>query len=86
MTELVCEDDIESVIRVADILQIGARNALNYRLLEAAARTGKPILLKRGLASTVEEWLLAAEYIVKQGNRDVNPLRKRYPYLRDGYA
>lgn len=71
VTELVREQDIEKVARVADILQIGARNAQNYSLLEAAARTQKPILLKRGMAATVEEWLLAAEYVVKQGNRNV---------------
>jgi 3-deoxy-7-phosphoheptulonate synthase len=53
------------------VLQIGARNALNYALLETAADSGKPILLKRGLASTIEEWLLAAEYIVKRGNPNV---------------
>jgi len=71
VTELVKEGDIEAVCEVADVLQIGARNALNYALLEAAADTGKPILLKRGMASTIQEWLLAAEYIAKQGNPNV---------------
>lgn len=71
VTEVVCEADIDAVTRHADVLQIGARNALNYSLLEAVAAAGKPILLKRGIAATIEEWLLAAEYIAKQGNRQV---------------
>lgn len=68
VTEVVREGDIDRVCEVADVLQIGARNALNYSLLEAVADTGKPILLKRGIAATIAEWLLAAEYIVKRGN------------------
>ena len=71
VTELVSEMDLDAVVAVTDVIQIGTRNALNYSLLTAAARTGKPILLKRGLASTINEWLLAAEYIAKQGNRNV---------------
>ncbi len=71
VTEVVRESDVELVARYADMLQIGARNALNYSLLEAVADTGKPVLLKRGMAATVNEWLLAAEYIVKRGNRNV---------------
>jgi 3-deoxy-7-phosphoheptulonate synthase len=57
--------------QAVDILQIGARNCLNYSLLEAVADTGKPVLLKRGMAVTIEEWLLAAEYLVKNGNPNV---------------
>ncbi len=53
------------------MLQIGARNAQNFRLLVAAARTGKPILLKRGLSQRIEEWLLGAEYILSAGNGNV---------------
>lgn len=71
ITEVIRESDIEPVARVADVLQIGARNAMNYSLLEAVAETGKPILLKRGMAATINEWLLAAEYMVKKGNRNV---------------
>src|SRR4030042_515923 len=56
------------VAKYADILQIGARNMQNFVLLEEAGKTGKPILLKRGLSATIEEWLLAAEYILGQGN------------------
>ena len=71
VTEVVREGMVELVAGYADMLQIGARNALNYSLLECVADTGKPILLKRGMAATVNEWLLAAEYIVKRGNRNV---------------
>lgn len=68
VTELVSERDAEKVAAVADVIQIGARNALNYSLLTEAAQTGRAILLKRGLSATIQEWLLAAEYIAKQGN------------------
>jgi len=71
VTELVSEKDVEEVSAVADVLQIGARNALNYSLLTAAAETGKGILLKRGLCATVQEWLLAAEYIASKGNPNI---------------
>lgn len=71
VTEVVRESNVDLVAKYADMLQIGARNALNYSLLEAVADTGKPVLLKRGMAATVNEWLLAAEYIVKRGNRNV---------------
>lgn len=71
VTEVVSEATVKLVAGTADMLQIGARNALNYSLLEAVAATGKPVLLKRGLAATINEWLLAAEYIVKRGNRNV---------------
>jgi len=71
ITEILSERHIEKVAAVADVMQIGARNALNYALLTAVAETGKPILLKRGIASTVSEWILAAEYIAKRGNRDI---------------
>jgi 3-deoxy-7-phosphoheptulonate synthase len=59
------------VARYADVLQVGARNMQNYRLLEAVGRTQVPVLLKRGPAATVEELLLAAEYILDAGNRQV---------------
>jgi 3-deoxy-7-phosphoheptulonate synthase len=63
--------DVDLVSEYADILQIGARNMQNYCLLDEVGRTRKPILLKRGLSATVEEWLLAAEYILSQGNPNV---------------
>ncbi|MEM9399692.1 MAG: 3-deoxy-7-phosphoheptulonate synthase [Verrucomicrobiota bacterium] len=71
VTELLAEQDVELVANYADILQIGARNAQNFRLLTAAAKTGKPILLKRGMSMKIEEWLLAAEYILSSGNPNV---------------
>jgi 3-deoxy-7-phosphoheptulonate synthase len=53
------------------MLQVGTRNMQNYALLQEVGRSGVPVLLKRGMSSTVEEWLLAAEYVLSQGNRDV---------------
>jgi len=71
VSEITRATDLEAMIEVVDVLQIGARNAMNYSLLEAVAKSGKPIILKRGMASTIEEWLLAAEYIAKSGNPNV---------------
>lgn len=71
VTEVLSENDVDDVAAVADILQIGARNAQNFQLLIAAARTGKPILLKRGMSERIEEWFLAAEYILSEGNVNV---------------
>ena len=68
ITELLSETQAELVAEYADILQIGARNAQNFQLLIAAARTGKPVLLKRGLSMKVEEWLLAGEYVLANEN------------------
>jgi 3-deoxy-7-phosphoheptulonate synthase len=71
VTEVLDQQDVEAVAGLADMLQIGARNAQNYALLEEVARSGKPILLKRGMSAQIEEWLLAAEYILNQGNKQV---------------
>jgi 3-deoxy-7-phosphoheptulonate synthase len=68
ITELLSEHHAELVAEYADILQIGTRNAQNFQLIIAAARTGKPILLKRGLSMKVEEWLLAGEYVLSNNN------------------
>ncbi len=68
VTELLSEHQAEMVAEYADILQIGARNSQNFQLLIAAARTGKPVLLKRGLSMRIEEWLLAGEYILAHEN------------------
>lgn len=68
ITELLSEDHVEMVAEYADILQIGARNAQNFQLLIAAAKTGKPVLLKRGLSMKIEEWLLAGEYVLANEN------------------
>lgn len=71
VTEVMSPQDVELVAGYADVLQIGARNAQNVPLLAAAAASGKPILLKRGLSGLVDEWLLAAEYICVHGNNQV---------------
>ncbi len=71
VTEVVGVQYIEKVVKVADMLQIGARNAQNYHLLEIVAGYGKPVLLKRGMASTIDEWLSAAEYLMVHGCSDV---------------
>src|SRR5207302_5943634 len=68
ITELLSEDHAGLVAEYADILQIGARNAQNFQLLIAAARTGRPVLLKRGLSMRIEEWLLAGEYVLSNDN------------------
>ncbi len=71
VTEALDPDGADLVAEYADIVQIGARNMQNYPLLRRAGRAGKPVLLKRGLAATIEELLLAAEYILAEGNDDV---------------
>jgi len=71
VTEVMDSRDVELVARYADVLQIGARNMQNFSLLEACGSQPKPVLLKRGLSATVQEWLMAAEYILKQGNFQV---------------
>ena len=71
VTELMDTRDIEAVVAVADVVQIGARNMQNYPLLSEIGRAGKPVLIKRGLSSTLEELLMAAEYVLKEGNPDV---------------
>ena len=71
VTEVMDVDNLPLVAEHADMLQIGARNMQNFHLLRAVGKTGKPVLLKRGLAATLDEWLNAAEYIVAQGNENV---------------
>jgi len=71
VTEVVSPDDVELVSEYADVLQIGARNMQNYRLLEAAGKSPQAVLLKRGPSATIDEWLLAAEYILDGGNHNV---------------
>ena len=62
---------LEDVLEVADVIQVGARNMQNFDLMKEIGRTDKAILLKRGLANTIEEWLLSAEYIAKEGNERI---------------
>jgi 3-deoxy-7-phosphoheptulonate synthase len=71
ITELLSENHAELVAEYTDIIQIGARNAQNFQLLIAAARTGKPVLLKRGLSMKIEEWLLAGEYVLANENSNL---------------
>ena len=70
-TEVLDTRDVELVARYADVLQIGARNMQNFKLLREVGKCSKPVLLKRGLACTMEEWLMAAEYIMSEGNENV---------------
>jgi 3-deoxy-7-phosphoheptulonate synthase len=71
VTEVMCEDDVPLVAEYADILQIGTRNMENDSLLEAAARSGRPVLLKRGMVATIAEWLRSAQLILDNGNPHV---------------
>jgi 3-deoxy-7-phosphoheptulonate synthase len=71
VTELLDVRDLEPVLEAADVVQLGARNMQNYTLLTEVGRSGKPVLLKRGLSATLEELLMAAEYILKEGNEQV---------------
>ncbi|MDD3652667.1 MAG: 3-deoxy-7-phosphoheptulonate synthase [Desulfotomaculaceae bacterium] len=71
VTEVIDEVSLELAIKYVDIVQIGARNMQNFHLLRSVGRSGKPVLLKRGLSATIEEWLMAAEYIFSEGNESV---------------
>ncbi|WP_051688229.1 3-deoxy-7-phosphoheptulonate synthase [Desulfofalx alkaliphila] len=71
VTELMDARDLDIVYRYTDIIQIGSRNMQNFTLLREVGQTDKPVLLKRGLSATIEEWLLAAEYILAEGNQQV---------------
>lgn len=69
--EVISEEAIEAAAKYVDMIQIGARNMQNFQLLREAGRSGLPVLLKRGLAATIDEWLNAAEYIIAEGNPNV---------------
>ncbi|HEY0775622.1 MAG TPA: 3-deoxy-7-phosphoheptulonate synthase [Nocardioidaceae bacterium] len=71
VTEIVDARDVDVVAEHADMLQIGTRNMANFGLLQAVGQAGKPVLLKRGMTATIEEWLMAAEYIAQRGNLDI---------------
>jgi 3-deoxy-7-phosphoheptulonate synthase len=90
VTECMDARDIEPVLEVADVIQVGARNMQNYPLLAELGRTGRPVLLKRGLSATLEELLMAAEYILKEGNpnvllceRGIRTFEKAYRFTLD---
>ncbi len=71
ITEVMTAEDVELVARYTDILQVGARNMQNFVLLDEVGKANKPVMLKRGMSATIEEWLLAAEYVLSQGNSRV---------------
>ena len=71
ITEVMDATDLDKITEVADVLQVGSRNMQNFSLLKKVGATGKPVLLKRGMSATIEEWLLAAEYILDVGNSSV---------------
>ena len=87
VSEVLTPADIEAVAGVADVLQIGARNMQNFALLSEVGRIRKPVLLKRGMSATIEEWLLSAEYVLSQGNYEVilceRGIRTFEPYTRN---
>ena len=71
VTEVVDAHDVDTVASYADMLQIGTRNMSNFGLLQAVGSAGKPVMLKRGMNATIEEWLMAAEYVAQRGNLDI---------------
>lgn len=71
VSEIVTPDDVEAALQYTDVIQIGARNMQNFELLKTVGRVNKPVLLKRGLAATIEEFINAAEYIMSQGNKQI---------------
>ena len=81
VTEVMAEEDVPLVAEYADILQIGTRNMENYALLEAVGHSGRPVLLKRGMAATVADLLRAAQLILDNGNSTCHSLRARHPHL-----
>ena len=87
VTELMSADKLDEFVEYVDVIQIGARNMQNFDLLKAVGKTNKPVLLKRGLANTIEEWIMSAEYILSEGNTNVmlceRGLRTFEPYTRN---
>ena len=87
VTEVMAPADVDVVTEYADMLQVGTRNMQNFGLLQAVGRAGKPVMLKRGLSATYEEWLMAAEYIAQRGNLDIvlceRGIRSFEPSLRN---
>src|ERR1700678_911443 len=71
VTEVIAAADVDLVCSYADMLQVGTRNMQNFPLLQAVGEASKPVLLKRGMSATIEEWLMAAEYIAQRGNLDI---------------
>jgi len=85
VTELMDVRELEPVLDVADVIQLGARNMQNYTLLTEVGRAGRPVLIKRGFSSTIEELLMAAEYVLKEGNSDVILCERGIRTFETGY-
>ncbi len=85
VTELMDVRDLDAVLEVADVIQLGARNMQNYTLLTEVGRAGRPVLLKRGLSATLDELLMSAEYILKEGNTDVMLCERGIRTYETGY-
>ena len=87
VTELMSADKLDEFVEHVDVIQIGARNMQKFDLLKAVGKTNKPVLLKRGLANTIEEWIMSAEYILSEGNTNVmlceRGIRTFEPYTRN---
>jgi len=87
VTEMTSTSQADLMVKYVDVIQIGARNMQNFELLKCVGRIGKPVLLKRGLAATIEEWLMSAEYILSEGNDQVilceRGIRTFEPYTRN---
>ena len=87
VTEMTSPSQADLMMKYVDVIQIGARNMQNFELLKCVGRIGKPVLLKRGLAATIEEWLMSAEYILSEGNDQVilceRGIRTFEPYTRN---
>ncbi len=81
ITEVMSDRDVDLVAEYADVLQIGARNMQNFALLKTLGKCGRPVLLKRGMSSTIKELLMSAEYIVAHGNPERDAVRARHPHL-----
>jgi len=86
-TEMTSPNQVDLMMKYVDVVQIGAPNMQNFELLRSAGRIGKPVLLKRGLSATIEEWLMSAEYILSEGNEQVilceRGIRTFEPYTRN---
>jgi 3-deoxy-7-phosphoheptulonate synthase len=85
VTELMDVRDLEAVLEVADVIQVGARNMQNYTLLTEIGRAGRPVILKRGLSAQLEELLMAAEYVLKEGNEQVILCERGIRTFETGY-
>jgi 3-deoxy-7-phosphoheptulonate synthase len=85
VTELMDVRDLEPVLEVADVIQLGARSMQNYTLLTEVGRCGRPVMIKRGLSATLEELLMAAEYVLKEGNPDVMLCERGIRTFETGY-